>query len=69
MKLKNILAIALLATSLSSCFDDETTLGNHPISEIVIDSTSIQQVYNINKNETLTISPIVSQTTHEKELT
>ena len=69
MKLKNILAIALLTTSLTSCFDDETTLGNRPISEIVIDSTSIQQVYNINKNETLTISPVVSQTTREKELT
>ena len=69
MKLKNILAIALLTTSLTSCFDDETTLGNRPISEIVIDSTSIQQVYNINKNETLTISPVISQTTREKELT
>lgn len=68
MKLRNILAFALLTTTFVSCFDDETTLGNRPISEIVIDSTSIQQVYNINKNETLTISPIVSQTTREKEL-
>lgn len=68
MKIRNILAFALLATTLASCFEDETTLGNRPISEIVIDSTSIRPVYNINKNETLTISPIVSQTTREKEL-
>lgn len=69
MKLQKILAIALLTTTLASCFEDETTWGNRPISEIVIDSTSIQSVYNINKNETLTISPIVSQTSGEKELT
>ena len=69
MKLKNILTIALLATSLTSCFEDETTMGTGAISEIVIDSTSIQQVYNINKNETLTITPVISQTNKEKDVT
>lgn len=68
MKIQKILAIALLTTTLASCFEDETTWGTRPISEIVIDSTSIQPVYNINKNETLTISPIVSQTSGGKEL-
>ena len=69
MKLKNILTIALLATSLTSCFEDETTMGTGAISEIVIDSTSIQKVYNINKNETLTITPVISQTNKEKDVT
>lgn len=69
MKLQNILTIAILTITLSSCFEDETTMGNRPISEIIIDSTSIQAVYNINKNETCTISPVVSQTSGEKELT
>lgn len=69
MKPKNILTIALLATSLASCFEDETTMGTGVISEIVIDSTSIQKVYNINKNETLTITPVISQTNKEKDVT
>lgn len=69
MKLRNILAIALLTTSLASCFEDETTLGTGVISEIVIDSTSIRQVYNIDKNDTLTFRPIISQTHKEKEVT
>ena len=68
MKLRNILGIALLSTILVSCFEDETTLGNRPISEIIIDSTSIQQVYNINKNDTLIISPNISQTVRDKAL-
>ena len=68
MKLRNILSIALLSTILVSCFEDETTLGNRPISEIIIDSTSIQQVYNINKNDTLIISPNISQTVRDKAL-
>lgn len=69
MKLKNILTIALLATSLTSCFEDETTMGTGAISEILIDSTSIQKVYNINKNETLIITPVISQTNKEKDVT
>lgn len=68
MKLRTFLGIALFTTTLASCFSDETTLGNQPISEIVIDSTSIEKVYNIDKNETLVISPAVSQTNGEKEL-
>ena len=68
MKLRTFLGIALFTTTLASCFSDETTLGNQPISEIIIDSTSIEKVYNIDKNETLVISPAVSQTNGDKEL-
>lgn len=60
--------LSLFILTFASCFEDETTLGTGAISEIVIDSTSIKQVYNINKNETLTISPVISQTNREKEV-
>ena len=63
-----LLLLLLFPLTFSSCFEDETTLGNRPISEITIDSTSIQQVYNINKNDTLIISPIITQTTRNKAL-
>ena len=68
MKFIHILTLALLTASLSACFEDETTLGTGAISEIVIDTTSIQKVYNINKNETLIITPVITQTNREKEV-
>lgn len=58
-----------LATSLTACFSDDTTMGNNPISEIVIDESTIKSVYNINKNETLTITPVISQTNVDKDVT
>lgn len=54
---------------LTSCIQDDTTLASKPLSEIIIDSTSIQQVYNINKNDVLHITPVLSQTGKEKALT
>lgn len=51
-----------------ACFDDETTEATHPLSEIGIQDGSIKEVYNIGKNETLVISPVVTQTNVEKPL-
>lgn len=53
---------------MGSCAKDDTTLGGNPISEITIDEGSIQPQYNVSKNETLVINPIISQTLPGKEL-
>lgn len=63
--------ILVLFTSLLfvSCFEDETTLADmSSLSEIVIQEGSINSVYNIKKNETLVISPVVSQNNPKKTL-
>ena len=54
---------------LTSCFSDDTTIGDRPLSEIVIDEASMQEVYDINKNETLTVTPRFAQTNGEKPVT
>ena len=59
---KIFITLTVVCLTLISCFKDDTTLGINPISEIVIDSTSIHEVYNINKNDTLVITPCISQT-------
>ncbi len=54
---------------LTSCISDETTLGDGVISVIKIDKASIQEEYNIEKNEVLVINPVVKQEGLERELT
>lgn len=69
MKLNYLLIANLILLFLfSSCFEDETTEAVGPISEIEIIETSIDSIYNINKNETLTITPQVKQTNQQKTL-
>lgn len=71
MKIYRILASMLVALSMVSCFDDETTIGDpSTLSEITIHEgeNSIVSVYNIQRNETLTITPSVSQSNKEKPL-
>lgn len=53
---------------LTSCFDDETTNGTGNISEITIDEGAIKEVYDIDRNQTLTVSPVVKQTYQDKPL-
>lgn len=63
--------ILVLFTSLLfvSCFEDETTLADmSSLSEIVIQEGSINSVYNIKKNDTIVISPVVSQNNPKKTL-
>ena len=60
--------LALAALLLTSCFSDDTTLAERPLSEIVIDGTSMKEVYDINKNETLTVTPRYTQTNGDKSV-
>ena len=69
IRLKHLLVLIVIATSLVSCFKDDTTLGVGAISEISIDSTSIEEVYNIAQFDTLIIKPRITQTNREKEVT
>ncbi len=69
MKIFNILTSLFVAAVLVSCFDDETSIADlSTLSEITIKEGSIQTVYNIQKNETLTISPVLLQSNTEKPL-
>ena len=56
-----------LAILLGSCFRDKSTDATEPISYIKIES-GIDSVYNIDKNDTLVISPVISQTIEGKQL-
>ncbi|MBQ4082747.1 MAG: hypothetical protein IJC77_00600 [Bacteroidaceae bacterium] len=51
-----------------SCFKDESTDAINPISEITIDESNLEKVYNISKNDTLRITPKVTQTDDELQL-
>ncbi len=68
MKKINILAILLAAFVFSACVEDESTEAVKPISEITIVEGSMQKVYNVNANETLTIAPQISQSNEQKPL-
>lgn len=64
------LILSLFATLMFvSCFEDETTMANmSSLSEITIQEGSINSVYNINKNDTLVITPVFTQSKAEKQL-
>lgn len=68
MKLRNILLMSGVLVVLSSCFKDDTTDATGMISEITIHENSIKELYDIDKNETLTVSPVVTQTEEGKPL-
>lgn len=61
-------SIILLA---SSCYKDQSSLGNKPISEIsiLLPDISEGQVVNREKNDLLTIDPEITQSGHDKSLT
>lgn len=67
MKFKYILLFIICLFTVS-CFDDETTYDTHQISEITIDTTLLQRVYNIDIRQDITVSPVVSQTTENLPL-
>lgn len=71
MKNKSIIAVITLFTFLQfSCYKDKTTLGNNPISDIKIEFPNVQSdVVNIDKNELLTINPVITQTISNEPLT
>ena len=61
------LLVLLVAPLCISCFSDKTTEGVNPIAEILV--TGIKEVYNIGKNDTLKITPIITQTNGGKPIT
>ncbi|MDE5739106.1 MAG: hypothetical protein K2H92_02170, partial [Bacteroidaceae bacterium] len=69
MKRLNKLSVLCVLLCLSSCFQDETTEGVGLISEITIEEGCIKSEYDIDKNETLTISPVISQSYVDKPVT
>ena len=69
MKKIKYLSLLLSLAICASCINDESHEANLPISEITIEAGSIQEVYNIEKNDHLTISPIISQTNKNKDVT
>lgn len=69
MKINKIIAGLFVATMFVSCFDDESSVANlSSLSEITIVEGSINKEYNIQRNETLTISPSFTQSNIEKPL-
>lgn len=62
MKTNKYILFALTALFFVSCIEDESVGTINPISDIVIDEGSLEKVYNIQKNESLVIDPIVTQT-------
>ena len=68
MKIFKYIVPVMAVLILASCFEDKSTDATQPISHIIIES-GIDTVYNINKNDTLIIKPVVSQTIAGKELT
>ncbi len=68
MKIYKYILFSLMALTLSSCFEDESTDATNPIAEITIDESNLLKVYNINKNDSLIITPIVTQKNKELPL-
>lgn len=68
MKTSKSILLALAMLSFVSCFKDESTDATQPISEIFIDESNLEKVYNIAKNDTLVIEPTVIQTNAELPL-
>ena len=68
MKISKYILFTLAALTLASCFEDDSTFATNPIAEITIDESNLQKVYNINKNDSLIITPIVTQQNKELSL-
>lgn len=69
MKTIHYIIYTLAVLAIWSCISDDTTGAVNPISEITIDSVSVQEVYNLELNDELTITPIVTQANEDKPLT
>ena len=68
MKIYKYILFSLSLLFFVSCFKDESTDATKPISEIIIDESNLAKVYNLAKNDTLRIEPIVTQTNRELTL-
>lgn len=68
MKIYKFLILSIAAFTLAACFSDDTSDAENILTEIVIEEGSINSVYNIDKHETLQISPVITQKNGEKPL-
>lgn len=68
MKTYKYLLFALATLTFASCFQDESTDATNPIAEITIDESNLLKVYNISKNDSLIITPVVHQANKELPL-
>lgn len=68
MNIRKILWMLCVIAAVPSCHKDETTDATGMISEITIDGGTVKDKYDIDKNETLKITPKVSQTMDGKPL-
>lgn len=67
MKILKLCLMLTVLPMLYACFGDDTTDATRPLSHITIES-GIDSIYNIDKNETLVIKPVISQSNKEKPL-
>ena len=68
MNIYKYILFAITLVSFTSCFEDESTDATNPISEIIINESNLEKVYNLPKNDTLRIEPKVTQTNKELPL-
>ena len=61
MKTSKYILLALAILSFASCYRDESTDATLPIAEIFIDESNLEKEYNIQKNDTLIIKPVITQ--------
>ena len=61
MKTNKYILLVLAVFALVSCYEDKSTDATFPISEIFINEDGLKKVYNINKNDTLVINPVITQ--------
>ncbi|TXH23011.1 MAG: hypothetical protein E6Q95_01060 [Chitinophagaceae bacterium] len=63
-----LLLTGFLSVLLFSCYKDDTNNGTNPISEIKVAFTNIEDQVNLDKNEVLTIDPVITQNNGDKDL-
>lgn len=68
MKILKWCLLLAIVSMMTACFSDDTTDATRPLSHITIES-GIDSIYNIDKNTTLVIEPVVSQSNKAKPLT
>lgn len=68
MKIIRYVLMMWVLLGMASCVKDDSTDGTGAISEILIEEGSIQDLYDIDKNQVLTITPKCKQTNMDKPL-
>lgn len=67
--LSKFILLTILPLLLVSCYKDDTTADTRVLSEIGVVFNEVKApVFNIDKNEVLTIDPVISQTENQKDL-